>query len=74
MDGSGDRKRIEVLIASALQTWWPSKGAILPLGKTGCFDAITMVRPLWTELFSIAPYVIGLSFVMILTYASVITF
>lgn len=26
MDGSGDRKRIEVLIASALQTQWPSKG------------------------------------------------
>lgn len=26
MDGSNDRKRIEVLIASALQTRWPSKG------------------------------------------------
>jgi len=26
MNGSDGRKRIEVLIASALQTQWPSKG------------------------------------------------
>jgi len=74
MDESGDRKRIEVLIASALQTWWLSKGANPSLRENGMFrrdnnGQTTLNRTLDRAI----RYRIVLC-VMILTYASVITF